>query len=181
MDDDGCSTIAVTVGTNGWRTALGDPEALCREAVAAALAEAVSGRWLAEAEVSLLLSDDATVRRLNADWRGHDRPTNVLSFPALGLVPGAWPDRPPAMPPFLGDIVLALETVRREADGEGKPLPTHLSHLVVHGTLHLLGYDHEREADAVVMEGLERRILAGLGVADPYACEDHQDFLETTP
>jgi probable rRNA maturation factor len=180
MDDDGCSTIAVTVGTNGWRAVLSDPEALCRKAVAAALAETVPGRWLAEAEVSLLLSDDATVRRLNAGWRGHDRATNVLSFPALGLVPGAWPDRAPAMPPFLGDIALALETVRREADGEGKPLSSHLVHLVVHGTLHLLGYDHEREADALVMEGLERRILAGLGVTDPYAFEDHQDFLETT-
>jgi probable rRNA maturation factor len=181
MDDDGCSTIAVTVGPDGWRTALGDPEALCRKAVAAALAKAVPGRWLAEAEVSLLLSDDVTVRRLNADWRGHDRATNVLSFPALGLVPGVWPDQAPARPPFLGDIVLALETVRREAASEGKPLPAHLSHLVVHGTLHLLGYDHEREADARVMEGLERRILAALGVADPYACEDHQGFLETTP
>lgn len=180
MDEDGSSTIAVTVGTSGWRTALGDPEALCREAVTAALAETVPGGWLASAEVSLLLSDDASVRRLNAGYRGHDRPTNVLSFPALELVPGRWPVRPPAEPPFLGDIALAEETVRREAADEDTPLAAHLSHLVVHGTLHLLGYDHEVEADAVVMEDLERRILGRLGLPDPYALDDDQDTLERT-
>jgi probable rRNA maturation factor len=181
MDDDGSSTIAVTVGPDGWRTALRDPEALCREAVTATLAEVVHDRWLAGAEISLLLGDDATVRRLNAAYRGHDRPTNVLSFPALELVPAAWPlEAPATQPPFLGDIVLAEETVRREADADGKPLAAHVCHLVVHGTLHLLGYDHEREADAIAMEGLERQILAGLGVADPYASEKDQDILETT-
>lgn len=181
MDEDGSSTVAVTVGTAGWRTALGDPEALCREAVTAALAEAVPGQWLAAAEVSLLLSDDAAVRRLSAGYRGHDRPTNVLSFPALELVPGRWPAQPPAEPPFLGDIVLAEETVRREACGDRWPLAAHLSHLVVHGTLHLLGYDHQAEADAVVMEDLERRILARLGLPDPYVSDDDQDTLERTP
>jgi probable rRNA maturation factor len=180
MDDDGSSTIAVTVGTDGWRTALRDPETLCREAVTATLAEVVHGRWLAEAEISLLLGDDVTVRRLNAGYRGHDQPTNVLSFPALELVPGAWPPEGPAGPPFLGDIVLAEETVRREADADGKPLAAHVRHLVVHATLHLLGYDHEREADALAMEELERQILAGLGVADPYASAEDQDILETT-
>jgi probable rRNA maturation factor len=177
--DDGSSTIAVTVGTHGWRTALPDPEALCREAVTAVLVEVVPGRWLAEAEVSLLLSDDATVRRLNADYRGRDRPTNVLSFPALELVPGVWPREGPAVPPFLGDMVLAEETVRREAESEGRPLSAHLTHLVVHGTLHLLGYDHKAEADALVMEELERQILTRLGLPDPYAFDDDQGILET--
>jgi probable rRNA maturation factor len=181
MNDDGSSTIAVTVGTNGWRTALRDPEALCRTAVTAVLAKVVPGRWLADAEVSLLLSDDATVRRLNASYRGRDRPTNVLSFPALELSPGAWPRQAPSVPPFLGDIVLAEETVLREADAGGRSLSAHFSHLVVHGTLHLLGYDHEGEADALVMEGLERQILTCLGLPDPYPSDDDQDILETTP
>lgn len=181
MDEDGSSTIAVTVGTAGWRTALAEPEALCREAIAAALAETVAGRWLAEAEVSLLLSDDATVRRLNSAYRGQPKPTNVLSFPALELTPGRWPEQPPDRTPFLGDIVLAWETVRREAKSEARPLGDHISHLVVHGTLHLLGYDHEEDAGAAVMEDLERRILARRGVADPYAQNEDQGCLETMP
>jgi probable rRNA maturation factor len=116
----------------------------------------------AEAEISLLLCDDARIRELNAQWRNIDKPTNVLSFPA------ADPDDL-ASAPLLGDIAVALETVEREAEAEGKTFRDHYTHLIVHGTLHLLGFDHEVDEDAEEMEDMERRILAGLGIADPYA------------
>lgn len=101
--------------------------------------------------------------RLNADFRGKEAPTNVLSFPA-DLPPGPWE-------PVLGDVVICPEVVAREAAEQGKPLQAHWAHMVVHGTLHLLGYDHQEAAEAEAMEGLERRILAGLGFDDPYAEE----------
>ncbi|HEX8374556.1 MAG TPA: rRNA maturation RNase YbeY, partial [Geminicoccaceae bacterium] len=115
-------------------------------------------------EVSVLLADDAHVRELNRVWRGVDKPTNVPSFPARE--PGEpWPAEGPA---HLGDVAVALETVLREAAAEGKAPGDHLAHLVVHGTLHLLGHDHDADAEADAMEALEVRVLAGLGVADPY-------------
>ena len=164
MDSDGSHQIEVTVEADAWRTAVTDPEALCRRVIAAVLAQEVA---TAEAEVSVLLADDARVRSLNRAWRGKDGPTNVLSFPAeSGGTPGATPE-----PALLGDVVVALETARREAEVEGKTLADHLSHLLVHGTLHLLGHDHEEDAQALVMEALEAKLLAGLGVADPYRLE----------
>jgi len=121
----------------------------------------------AEGEVSVVLADDAAVRILNRTWRGIDKPTNVLSFPAPATGgPGA--------PRVLGDVVIAYETVRREAAAEGKPFEHHLAHLVVHGFLHLLGYDHETESDAETMERLECTILEGLEVNDPYAPRDSE-------
>jgi probable rRNA maturation factor len=114
-------------------------------------------------ELSVVFSDDARVRGLNAGWRGKNRPTNVLSFPASEARRGA------GLPPMLGDIVLAFETVSGEARLEGKPLEHHISHLVLHGLLHLLGYDHEDEAEAEEMEALERAALARLAIPDPYA------------
>lgn len=119
----------------------------------------------AEAEVSVLLCDDATIRQLNRNWRGLDRPTNVLSFPAPagGPVPG---------PRLLGDIAIAFETTQREATAEGKSVPDHLAHLVVHGFLHVLGFDHDVEAEALRMEALETRVLADLGIDDPYAAAE---------
>lgn len=107
--------------------------------------------------------DDATMRTLNRDYRQQDKPTNVLSFPADPL-----PDSLHYKRDYLGDLALALPYARREADAQGKRLRDHWAHLLTHGTLHLLGYDHVQEADAAVMEGLERRILADRGVADPY-------------
>jgi probable rRNA maturation factor len=148
---------------------LAGPKAVCRRAAGAALARVPIRRWLARAEVSILLADDATVRRLNAAYRGQDRATDVLSFPAFDDIPEAAPGHLAAGPVPLGDIVLALETVRAEAATAGLPLSDHVSHLVVHGCLHLLGYDHQDGADALRMEGLERSILARLGIADPYA------------
>lgn len=169
MDDDGPSTIAVVVEATAWYDLLDDPVTACRRAVGATLTEAAGDGWPASAEVGVLLADDATVRQLNAEWRGLDRPTNVLSFPALDLTPDGIPPAPPAGPACLGDIALALETVRREAAEQDKSVLAHLSHLLVHGTLHLFGHDHQGDAEAERMERLEREILAGLGIGDPYA------------
>jgi probable rRNA maturation factor len=116
--------------------------------------------------VSLMFTDDAAVQILNRNWRGKNKPTNVLSFPAGESVSDSEIE-------FLGDIALALETVQREAEDEGKPFEHHTTHLLVHGFLHLCGYDHETgEADAEEMETLERAILARLAIADPYALDD---------
>ncbi|ATU93908.1 rRNA maturation RNase YbeY [Phyllobacterium zundukense] len=116
-----------------------------------------------ESELSLVFTDDAAIKELNNDWRDKDKPTNVLSFPAFTLKPGQKPG------PMLGDIVIARETVEREAVDEDKPFDHHLMHLIVHGFLHLLGYDHLTEAEAEEMEGLERKILGRLAIPDPYA------------
>jgi len=114
-------------------------------------------------ELSLLFTDDAGISRLNGQWRGKDKPTNVLSFPAFPIRRGN------ALPPMLGDIVLARETVEGEAIAESKPLANHLNHLVIHGFLHLIGYDHETDAEAEEMEEVERQVLAALAIPDPYA------------
>jgi probable rRNA maturation factor len=145
-----------------WRAALPARE-LGRQAIAAGVAEC--GLALPEgAELCIHLADDAHVRALNARWRGLDKPTNVLSFPAVEA-------SRLARARLLGDIVLGYETLAREAIDEDKPLADHYRHLVVHGFLHLIGFDHEREADAERMEALETRILARLGVADPYRAD----------
>ena len=169
MDPEPPSTISVAVGAPAWRTHLAGPKAVCRRAADAALAKVPVPPWLARAEVSILLADDATVRRLNARYRGQDRATDVLSFPAFDCIPEAAPGHLAPGPVPLGDIVLALETTRAEATAAGTPLSDHVSHLVIHGCLHLLGYDHQDGADAELMEGLERSILERLGIADPYA------------
>lgn len=113
-------------------------------------------------ELSLLFTDDASIRTINAEWRGQDKPTNVLSFPAFPLEPGDMPG------PMLGDVILAYETLQREAAEMGKPFDEHLTHLLVHGFLHLFGYDHMETDEAEEMEGLETRILGELGLSDPY-------------
>lgn len=114
------------------------------------------------AELSLVLTDDARIRVLNRDWRGFDKPTNVLSFPAADA-----DDDDPG--PLLGDVVVAHETTAREAIDEARRFDDHFAHLLVHGLLHLFGFDHEDDAEAEEMEALETEILAGLGIADPYA------------
>ncbi len=115
-----------------------------------------------DAEVSLVFTDDSSVRMLNRQYRGKDRPTNVLSFPAAPLVPGR-------LGPPLGDIVLARETIASESEAQGLDFANHLTHLIIHGFLHLLGYDHETDEEAAIMERLETAILGRLGIADPYA------------
>lgn len=147
------------VEAEGW-SELPEIEALARRAVAAALGVA-SDAPREPVAISILLADDAAVRALNRAWRGQDKPTNVLSFPAP-VQPGLPGPRP------LGDLALAFETLRREAGEEGKALADHAAHLIVHGTLHLLGYDHETAGEADIMEALEVKALARLRIADPY-------------
>ena len=144
-----------------WRERVPDIERVCGEAARAALAGAATA--LGPAELSIVLGDDALVRALNRQWRGQDKPTNVLSFPAL---PTALPLDAPRL---LGDVVLAFETLAAEAAAQGKPLVHHLRHLVVHGVLHLLGFDHEAAGEAERMEALEVAVLAAFGVPDPYS------------
>ena len=153
-------SVDTSTECESWRGVLTDPEAFARD-ILARVAEGAE-----DAEVSVLFADDAFVRDLNARWRGQDKPTNVLSFPAAPeKAPGP---RPPGPRP-LGDIVLAFETVAREAREAGKPFDHHAAHLLVHGFLHLLGYDHETDAEAAVMEAREVRILETLDIPDPYA------------
>jgi probable rRNA maturation factor len=147
-----------------------DAEAVIQRAIAAA-AETVDAD-VADAELAVMLTDDSGIRTLNSNWRGIDKPTNVLSFPALQPDGGRREDDAPRM---LGDIAIAYQTMRREADEEQKPFDHHLSHLAVHGFLHLIGYDHETDDDADAMETLEQEILAQLGIADPYADRERMD------
>jgi probable rRNA maturation factor len=178
MDSDGSSTVSVTIAAPAWQAVADDPEQLCRQAIRATLGRAAPTAWLAAAEVSLLLCDDATMRRLNARYRQQDRATNVLSFPAQTLDPDRTPPAPGPGPILLGDIALAGETVRAEAAAERKRPADHLRHLVVHGCLHLLGYDHQNAESAARMEALERAILAGLGIPDPYAPDPGPDAVD---
>jgi probable rRNA maturation factor len=157
----------VLVVADCW-TAEADAEAIIHRAIeaAAAMVDAETG----DAELAVMLTDDAGIRTLNQNWRGIDKPTNVLSFPALQPPEGA--QEPDDAPRMLGDIAIAYETTRREADEEEKTFANHLSHLAVHGFLHLVGYDHEKDGEAETMEALERDILAQLGIPDPYADQD---------
>jgi len=122
-------------------------------------------------EVAIVLTDDSEMRALNRTWRNKDVPTNVLSFPAGDT---------PHETGVLGDIVIAYETARAEADQTGIALPDHVSHLVVHGVLHLLGFDHLDHEEAGRMEDLEKKALASLGIADPYRCADEIRLAETS-
>lgn len=146
--------IDVEIEDEAWTAALPKAEMFARGAGLAALDAEEAGHE----GVTILLTDDDSVRELNAQFRQKDTPTNVLSFPA--------PRNPER---HIGDIALAYGVCAREAAEQGKPLEHHLMHLVVHGVLHLLGYDHMGDDEAEAMEGLERSVLAGLGVPDPYA------------
>src|SRR5690606_40539476 len=149
--------IEVEIDSEGWTQALPEATAMVGGAAAAALGLVVG-------DVVVLLAGDAAVQDLNARFRDKDRPTNVLSFPAAE-----------SAFPHLGDVVLGYAYCAAEAQAQGKTLSDHLSHLVVHGVLHLLGRDHEDDAEAEEMEAEEREILAALGVADPYAIEQEAD------
>lgn len=155
--------IDIEVEAPEWRRALPEAEALVRAAAETALRVGREPNAGA-AGVAILLADDAAVAELNDRFRGKVGPTNVLSFPA-----------PPNPELHLGDVALAYGVCTREADEQGKALAAHLQHLVAHGVLHLLGYDHAQHDEAAAMEDLERTILAALGVSDPYAAEqgDH--------
>jgi probable rRNA maturation factor len=152
--------IAISIEAGNWP---GEEELLTLVARAGTAAWAELGfEDTDEIELSVLFTDDAGIAELNGQWRDKPKPTNVLSFPAFDVAPGE------TLPPVLGDIVLAYETISREANLEGKPFDHHLTHLVVHGLLHLIGYDHESDMEAEEMEACETRILARLDIADPY-------------
>ena len=149
-------TIEIATESAAWEKLPGAEEAV-RRAVAAALGD----EGIRNGEIEIVLADDARIRALNKSYRGADQATNVLAFPA--------PKHPGDGPRPLGNIVLAYETLAREAEAEGKAAAHHLMHLAVHGTLHLIGFDHIDDADAEAMEARERAILAALGIPDPYA------------
>ncbi len=159
-------SIAISIEDPSWTRLAPDAARLLRRAARDALAEAKADGWKGSRvshEISFVLTDDRRMRGLNRAYRGADKPTNVLSFAALDA------DRPKAgMPWLLGDVVLASGVIAREAKAQRKAIQHHLSHLAVHGVLHLLGYDHERRNDAKAMEALEVSALAGMGIANPY-------------
>jgi probable rRNA maturation factor len=173
--------LDISVASSLWR-GLPRARALARETIAACVAESRTAAREG-AQVSLCLANDASLRALNLRWRGMDKPTNVLSFPSGASVDAVadrvsrdqrsrlQPSRDERSRLQLGDIALAYETLAREADELGVPLADHYRHLVAHGFLHLIGYDHETDEEAERMEALETRILARLGAADPYARE----------
>jgi probable rRNA maturation factor len=154
-------TVAVTMPCAAWGLECAEADALAEAAARLALLRAAAP---AAAIVDIALADDASQRALNRTWRGKDASTNVLAFPAADAAIPV----PEGAPLLLGDIVLAFETVRREAAEQRKPLADHLRHLVVHGVLHLLGHDHIDPAEAAAMEAREISILAELGVPNPY-------------
>ena len=159
-------SIAISVEDPSWATLAPDAARLLRRAARDALAEAKGAGWKGSRvghEISFVLTDDKRMRVLNRTFRGKDKPTNVLSFAALD---GARPK--PGMPWLLGDVVLTSGVIAREAKAQRKSLQHHLSHLAVHGVLHLLGYDHAQDRDAEAMEALEIAALAGMGIANPY-------------
>jgi probable rRNA maturation factor len=174
-------SLDISVPSPLWRR-LPRARPIARETIAAAS----ESSDVSEGDVSLCLADDSALRALNLSWRGIDKPTNVLSFPSAPALVDAVDDRvgraqrarlQPAVAKesgpvvSLGDIALAYETLAREAEDLGVSLADHYRHLLVHGFLHLIGYDHETDAEAERMEALETKILARLGVADPYARE----------
>lgn len=164
MSDNGGDGIVVIVDVvcPDWRAA----EISLDEVVSAAARAALAGAAFdGMAELGVRLTDDAEIRALNKDWRDRDAATNVLAFALTESSDIPVAEGGPAM---LGDVVVAYETSAAEAADQKKSLANHLSHLVVHGTLHLLGFDHEHEAEAEAMEALEREVLAGIGVPDPY-------------
>ena len=166
--------VDISLESDTWLSELPDIETLVHR-VAQAARSAVPDTP-GNAELSVLLSGDANIRRLNRDYRDSDAATNVLAFGNYDQT-GPTSD---AKPVLIGDVVMAFETVAREAADQKKPLSHHVSHLLVHGVLHLLGYNHDGDAAAHEMEDLERAILAGLGISDPYAERDPNEHTPTT-
>jgi probable rRNA maturation factor len=160
--------LALEIEDPRWLPALPNAAELIEQAIGLALADVKRGSQTIEVGVRLV--DDGTIQALNRDWRGRDKPTNVLSFP-LGD-PGPVTD--PDFPWLIGDIVMSFDTVLAESVRDGKLLDHHVVHLAIHATLHLIGHDHEDEAEATLMEAAEVNLLAGLGIPDPYAMASAQ-------
>ncbi|HZE45742.1 MAG TPA: rRNA maturation RNase YbeY [Xanthobacteraceae bacterium] len=163
--------VDVVIASTRWSKAPQAAKLVRRTIAAAAPARARA------AELSVILTSNRAIGALNRQWRGQDKPTNVLSFPAPKQATKRTAKRAAtrAAPRHLGDIVIAYETAAAEARAERKPFDHHLAHLAVHGFLHLLGYDHESDSEAEAMERRERMILSRLGVPDPYAARDADD------
>ena len=159
--------IDVSFLCRDWLENLPDVEDRCHQAAAAAF-EGAGTEFAGGVEVSIALADDQQVQKLNRDYRAIDKPTNVLSFASLDDTGGQPPQPEEAGPVLLGDIILSFGVARSEAEAEHKSLGDHVSHLVVHGMLHLLGQDHQDDAEAEEMERLERQVLGQLGISDPY-------------
>lgn len=163
LDEVGKSTpnlvVEINVAYTAWREHI-DPDAIANKALSTAILHVVN-KLTSDAEVSVLFCDDATTQGLNKNWRGLDKPTNVLSFPTV-----EFPE--PNGPHLLGDIIVSFETCKNEAEGLSLPMETHVVHLLVHGLLHLLGYDHVDDEGAGKMENLEVLILKEMGIANPY-------------
>ena len=157
---DGVS-VAVSIDNGAWLDSCRTAESACLDAATAAIKAQVAAPGAPGSEISIRLTDDAVMRTLNKTYRGFDKPTNVLSFPAATGIASE-------LELAIGDIALGFETVEAESERYGRPFENHLRHLVVHGCLHLFGFDHEDKHEAAVMEALEIRILAGLGIPDPY-------------
>jgi probable rRNA maturation factor len=164
---DAALTIDVVVESALWKQQRGLKTLLQR-----AISEAAARTSIGGGELAVLLVDDAAIRALNRDWRGQDKPTNVLSFPTRNAPPAAAAQVGRKPERLLGDIIIAYETTAREAAAAGMPLRNHVTHLAVHGFLHLIGHDHVEEEQADAMEALEIAILARLDVPDPYAPRD---------
>jgi probable rRNA maturation factor len=165
--------VVLRIEAPAWRRRLPTAGPLVRRAAGAALSAAKPRRRNADTgALCVVLADDRLQRRLNRTFRGKDKPTNVLSFEGSSAGPH---------PASLGDVVLALETIAGEAKQQGKSLGDHVAHLVVHGVLHLMGYDHEKRGEALRMERLEREILAGLDIADPYGADPNGDEASVPP
>lgn len=171
-------TIEVALTSSGCSEGCPDAESIVRRTAEIALLRGAAASrlvWPGPVEISIVLADATEQRSLNRDYRGKDAATNVLAFPAW--TPGA--EVPTGAPILLGDVVLSFETIVREAAEQEKPFTDHLRHLVVHGVLHLLGYDHAKLPEAAAMELLEQSILAEMGVPDPY--RDPMSFIEPAP
>ncbi|MGA2566063.1 MAG: rRNA maturation RNase YbeY [Pseudolabrys sp.] len=155
--------ISIQVQSPLWKA-----EPAAEQTVRDAIAAAAATLSTADNEVSILLTDDKAIRLLNREWRGIDKPTNVLSFPAAAT-------KASVRMPMFGDIVIAYETLKRECDDEGRNFLHHLTHLTVHGFLHLIGYDHQIDTQAEEMEGIESKIMRRLQMPDPYLARDRGD------
>ncbi len=168
MNSDGQGTVVLSVTNAAWPAAIDHLEERAARIVKATLERSTKARWLQRGEVSLLLSDDAEICELNSRYRERNQPTNVLSFPNLDLENGEAFVPPPPGPVLLGDIAMSFERLSAEARERNKSILDHFAHLLVHGTLHLVGYDHREEEQALVMERIEEVVLSGLGMAAPY-------------
>jgi probable rRNA maturation factor len=155
--------ISIQIQSPLWKA-----EPAAEQTVRDAIAVAAATLSTADNEVSILLTDDKAIRLLNHEWRGIDKPTNVLSFPAAAT-------KASGRMPLFGDIVIAYETLKRECDDEGRNFLHHLAHLTVHGFLHLIGYDHQIDTQAEAMEGLERKVMSRMQMPDPYRVRDRGD------